>query len=303
MKLLALNLSILLGVSAFAQSNYQLNLHKDSSYHQYSKTEMDMTQMYGGQIVDSKILLEGTIEYTVESVENDLYTMRVEYQRVHMFISYPGAEIKGSSDDDDDSNIFSAMFSGIVGVPFHLKMDRHGSISDIWGTEKMWEQAIKGIEDVPKATKDQLVEQISSSFGGDKLKENLELLTALYPRKPVSVGESWKVKTKRGGSDALSSKSVYTLSEANDEFSKISGISKLKVSSANQSGQNEKNTFTGVSTSSLTLDAKTGWILHGSIIQNIEGDLKMPLYEGSNKMTTIPSYIRTSISVSETPFE
>src|SRR5690606_13797008 len=137
---------------------------------------------------------------------------------------------------------------------------------------------INQFSQLPQAQRDQIKAQLMNSYGENALKGNIEMVTAVYPERPVRPGEKWTVNTdlKTGMSAKLDSEYEFQKVTADHIFMK--GRSKIqtdKEASVQSNGMPMTYNLSGIMITEIKADRKTGWIEEAKISQEISGDAQI----------------------------
>jgi hypothetical protein len=143
-----------------------------------------------------------------------------------------------------------------------------GRILEIKNIDSAVKQALSEFPELSLAQKVQFKAQFVQSFAEENLKENLEMVTAIYPNKRVEKGDTW---TKIGDASVPEETfiSTYQFKDERQNFNLITGKETSKPQSQNDytkiNGTLTKSSSKENRNTSLQVDRKTGWVINGKI--------------------------------------
>ena len=172
------------------------NLEAGKSYRQVTDNRSTVVQEMNGQQMKIEMSMKATVTYLVKAVNETNYDIDVQYESSAMTMTLPNGVLTFSSEKEADANdVVSLMLKAIKGKVFNIKMDKLGKVQEITGVDAIWEDMSYILENLPEGQVEQMKNQIKDAFGGEALKGNLEMATAIYPENPVKKGDKWDMQT------------------------------------------------------------------------------------------------------------
>lgn len=285
--------------SSSAQTSLNLNLVQGKEYRQNSETKMMMTQSFGGQTMDIVATIKGKMVYLVKSVTPASYDMDIRYESMSMDMQMPQATMKFSSENPAEGDMFSQVLAAMINKSFQAQFSKTGKVISVKNIEALFATAFDKFPDVSEAQKEQIKSQLKQSYGEQAFASNMEMMFAIFPDKPVKVGEKWTVESKLKSSVTANISSAFTYVEEGADFRKIHGDSKITAEEnsayVNSNGMDMKFNMNGTMISDIKLDKKTGWVLEAKIMQDIAGEAHVKANEQLPDGLSIPMTIKTEM--------
>lgn len=300
-------LALLIGFGFIISSPAQkiklaLNLTKGATYAQHTISSMSLIQHVNGQEMNINMDIKGTLFYKVTDIQDSVYHMEVKYEDLLMKMALPGTDKEFSSAKADSTDIMSTVLGALKNKPFYIKMTKTGKITEVTNFDALFAGAFEQLHQLPEAQKQQIREQLEKSYGEKAMKGGFEMVTAIFPDKPVAKGDKWEIKTRLEATMPASVKTIYELKEITDAYAVISGASKMetdKEAYVQSNGMQLKYNMTGDMTATIKINRQTGWIVDAKMSQTIKGTGEMkdnPQIPGG---MTIPMTINTEITITE----
>jgi hypothetical protein len=181
-----------------------------------------------------------------------------------------------SSESIDTQDLVSVVLGAMTGSPFQIRLSDKGRVMEIRNINSWVEPAKKQMTHFPKDMVDQVLVEVQKSYGEDALRGNIELASAIFPGKPVAVGESWSVPTRLNGTIKADIVTQYTLVSHDKKHTTIIGaadvVSDTNAAPMEMAMGTVQYDLQGTITSELNLDTSTGWIKSGTYSQTLKGE-------------------------------
>lgn len=212
---------------------------------------------------ESTILAEETYEILNNDGQGET-EMTVRYDRVREKLQSPITSFEYDSANPPSTTSRPEQereIAAIAGHSFKVKLNSLGMVTHISGGDELIEKILKA--DIPnKIDRTDTKKRLSN----DSFKEQFESTFAIFPKRPVAVGETWESNfTKESvGGFWLFSKTNYRLKERKD------GIAFIEID-----GKLNAGPLTGVKTGHLEIIEKTGWIKAFEIKVDVSGIYKL----------------------------
>jgi hypothetical protein len=102
------------------------------------------------------------------------------------------------------------------------------------------------------------------------------MITAIFPKKPVNLGDTWDIKTNLESGMSADMFTTYEFKEQNEDYNLIYGDSKIATADKDayieSGGMALRYDLTGTMTSKIKVDRESGWIIEAIIYQEIKGE-------------------------------
>lgn len=278
------------------------NLVKGKDYIQTTSAVMSIGQTVGGQAMNIDMTVGGKVKYNVVGIENNIYNMDVSYLSLSMKMNVMENAMSFDSEKNDTTDIMSTILSKMKNKPFQVKMTRSGKILEVKNVETLFDNILNSFPNISQEQKEQIREQITQSYGDKAFKGNMEMLSAIFPEKPVAKGESWNINTNmETGGMSLQANSTYKLDEVTASKYLISGSAEMKpLAEAKEIVQNAipmRVEMSGKYNSSIKVDKTTGWVMEALFKQEMKGNTYVKASDSMPEAMTIPMEIKSTTTV------
>lgn len=257
-------------------SDLSLKLEKGKEYKQITNSKATIIQEVNGQKMNMVMTIKGTMTFLVKDITENGYNMDAKFEELSMSMQMPQGLMEFSSEKNDANDIFSTILGAMKDKAFGITMSKTGKITDVKNVEALWSTAINTFDQLPEMQKEEIKAQIMKAYGGEALKGNIEMVTAIYPDSPANRGDKWTINTKLESGMSANMTTDYEFAELTSEYALIKGKSTIvtadKEAYIESNGMPMKYDLTGSMDSEIKVDKNTGWIIEATINQKIEGD-------------------------------
>jgi hypothetical protein len=280
-----------------------LHLKEDSTYTQTSEAKSFVEEMVQGRSIKLDVDIKEKTSFLVKQINGDVYNLEVRYKSLELDMSVPQGSMRYSSEKKDSTDIMSMFLRQMVEKPFYVKMRTSGKVDKVLGVDKLWKDILKSYPQMTDAQKSQIGTQMSQSFGGDAVKGNFEMLTAIYPDKPVARGEKWTISGKlKLPIILLTEWTTFEYEGSTASTYLIHGNSKMQTGDKNalvqSNGVKLRCDLSGTRVSDLEIDKKSGWIVSGHLTTSLQGLALIPDSPQNSGGMKIPIFTKNEILVS-----
>lgn len=297
----SLCLFILFSVCNAQKYNLSLNLSKNKTYTHTTCSNLVINQIIDNKPFDVTMSITATMAYKVTEIKDSVYTMEVKYKSLKMSITLMDKLTEYSSNKDDETDIMSTMFGLIIDKPFFVNMTKSGKIREIRNIDTVFSGILENFPSLSNEQKEQLKEQLKQSYGEKAFKGSIEILTAIFPEKKVSLNEKWKINTKLGSGFDANLETIFELIEVNEDNYIIAGTSDFntinKDAYTKTNGKEMKYELNGTQRSNIKIDRKTGWIIVAETTQNTAGTAYIKSDEEDSEDMVVPITLKTEITI------
>ncbi|HTM93618.1 MAG TPA: DUF6263 family protein [Flavisolibacter sp.] len=232
----------------------KFNFQKGRTYN-YTMS-FDMSQKRGDQ--ERRNTMKWNYDMQVIDEKAGIKTIKTTYKRIEMAMNMGGQKMEFSSEKEVDAMDFmqlpSRMFKIVKGKSFTMQVNEKGEVVSVTGFDKIGE-AVVNEANLPEEMKPMLRQNFQQRFNDDAVKQMFSQSFAIFPNKPVKIGDSWKTNTNIMKEEIST---VYTVKNIKGNRVFLTGVSKVK----SNDGKNA-----GTQTSKLIIDAKTGLMIDGAFDQ------------------------------------
>ena len=262
-----------------------LKLEKGKEYKQTTSTKSTILQEIMGQKINISTTVNGTNSFLVKDINEDGYIIDSKYEDLNMSIKVPqGGGI--SPELFDEKNPMFSILKDLKGKSFEITMSRTGKITEVKNFDAVMETILEGLKELPDGQKEQVKQQVLKAYGDEAIKEGMEMITAIYPDKPLKKGDKWTKNTKHESDRPMDITTDYELVEVTPDYALIKGNGTVKSPDKNAgfevNGAPMILDISGTIVSEIKVDRNTGWIINAVINQDIDLD---GFFEKSAQMT------------------
>jgi len=277
---LALIASAFTAVSALAAGpiTLQLNLKVGDSYTQRVATTQKISQTIMGKTQSNDQNMVMTYTFKIKD-KTDKGVAIADATYDQMTISLNGGPVSMTYDSTDPKAKVPAMlkpYSKMIGKTFTVKIAPDGTIPEVTGMEKLFNNALDELKLEGKA-REQAKQLLEQQFGADNVRSLFEQTLAIYPDKPVKTGDSWSRKIDASQVFPMVINNTWTLDSYNDKQVVLKLTSTLLPTDAAKSltmqGMQMAFDFKGKQDGSITLDRTSGWIQKENLDQSLDGTM------------------------------
>lgn len=244
--------------------------------------------------------MKGSMVYVVKSVNPTSYTMDVKYESMSMEMEMPQATMKFSSENPAEGDMVSQVLSGMTNKFFQIEMTKNGKINSVKNMDNVFNSAFEKFGQISPEQKEQIRAQLAQSYGEKAIANNIEMVTAIFPDKPVKINDTWAVNTDLKTSIVEATiATTYKFVEEKPEYRKIHGESKITSAKKDeytmQNGMEMKFDMEGTMTSDIKVDKTSGWILEANVTQNLKGTAHVKGNDQMPQGMSIPMNLKTEM--------
>lgn len=262
--------------------NLCLNLKQGTNYKYRLTTEQNISQTVQGQKVDVNQTTIMECIYDVKEVdEAGNTTVKFTYSKIGFIQDGPLGRIEYKSwEKADEVPLMVKAFASLVDQSLTIEMSSKGKVFKISGAGILIEKMLK-LYDIPENDEmmNTIKENLKNHFGDEAIKETMEKMFAIYPNKPVGVGDSWHAKFSLAKGFPMILSSVWKVRSIKDGKVYIDVYTKIepnKEADVMQIGGAEMSyELSGEQKGSMLLDEATGWCMEAKMDQDFEGKVNV----------------------------
>jgi len=194
--------------------------------------------------------------------------------------------------------------AAMVGRRFSMRITREGRVTELQGIHAMRGEIEKAFGLPEGPMNDALVADLKKQFSNSAMKKRIETITAIYPDRPIALGESWSQKIAiEAGPFPMTMDNTYTLIGLDDDVATIrvrstvepnldNDVATTKLHSTadpNPDGELMEMGVTAISTQlsgtqkgTFELDRATGLVCRGCLKQKLSGTTTIEFTVGTS---------------------
>jgi hypothetical protein len=277
-----------------------MRFEEGKTYRMRMATEQKITQtMEGRTMVMPQTIGFGLTQAVKEVREDGTAVVQVTYDSVKFKQEGPmGAMDYDSANPPATVPPMARGFAALVGQGFSMDMTPEGRVVRVEGADQLLARITENIEIPMPAMRSTIEAQMKQQFGDQALKEMMEQMMAIYPEKPVAVGDSWsrKVTVARGFPMVMDNN--WTLK------SRADGVAVVEVRSTvepnpdagplEMGGMRIQQKLRGDQQGTIEIDETSGWVLKSTLNQEFSGEMTII---GGPQEVTMPMTIEGVVRV------
>ena len=313
--------SLLLVFALFASLSHaadkvslKLRLKEKQSYSIRMTLVQKITQSSGGeeQVINQKMRYDYTFD--VKKIdEGGIAAIKVTYDSVLWEQQHGKMSLKyDSSQPPEELPLQAIGFASLVDSGFVMTMSPDGRVGEVKGMDALIDDMLTKMAGAfKKRGRDieqmlpEMRENLKKQFGDKVIRESMEQMVAVYPEKPVSVGDSWSRKIISTVGYQYIIENTWKLTGRKE------GLALIDVNSAIRSNPDAeplkmgaitmKADLKGSQTGTLQMAEATGWTSKAAIEQKVAGKLTLKGVPGGPDEVEVPIRIETTLTIESGP--
>ncbi len=299
----ALILVIISSISGVAQkkADLTLNLEPNQVYRLKSVTVQNTIQTVMGN--EQSVQTNNTTVFSIKPLkimEGEMIN-EVRFDTIISVINQPPMEFSsvnpGDLSSEDPAMILGCIMNRMSNSTFLVKMSNNGKVIQFMNLEPVKGEIMKGTDTIQGQMAGFILSRAEGMLEEKALAGMIESATAFLPGKEVKIGDSWEVGLNlSGGGMNFIQNSVYKLESIDKKSAKISGEQVLETApgTLEMSGAQITPDIRGLGKSELTIDPETGWIIKGTIKQQLKGEITV---NAQGNTLTIPMEMKNESEI------
>jgi len=247
-------------------------LETGKTYKQNMVTVMNMKMNSMGQDINMEMTSEMNINYYVTGQNNDVFDLRITFQKIKSSMSAPMPfTVDSDSPENSTDKSLGETFKSLTEIPVDIQLSSTGKVVSVKGADKLAEK-------FNELSNEQFKQIFDQQFSEKALQMTFERLSSFFPEKPVAIGDSWDVtmNLNTNGIDIIS-KQKLTLKEVKDNIATLDVTGTLETPEGGAVLQIREMDATvsmkGEQTGTVKMDLKTGWVVNSEMTQNSIQDI------------------------------
>lgn len=290
---------------AAEKTTLRLRLKAGESYTIAMTADQKITQTVGGAVQNIAQTIGTTYTFKTAAVDPDgtihgTFTydaVRCKMDGPGMVIDYDSSKVAPGA--AAPVNPMAKTFAALVGQTLDVVMTPEGRVTELKGADRIMAAVIKAMA-LPEAARAAVEQQLKTQFGDEALKKTFEQITAIYPKDPVELGDTWDAEQHISMGFPMILKTTWTLKSLTGGKATIGAEGTIETGppaagAAAPAPGTPTLKLKGTQKGTLLLDQATGWLTSGNIAQAIEGSISV---NAGGQELVIPMTIK-----SDTKFE
>ena len=273
----------------------KLRLEPGKSYGAKMIADQTITQTLMGQTQTITQSIGMGYTYQVQSVDPDgSMWVKITYDWVSYKQDSPMGKVSYDSANPPATVPEAAIgYAALVGRGFSAKITPTGEMTDVRGADQMVAEILGAMNLPAGSARDQVEALLRTQLSDEALKDSFEKAALFYPDKPIAVGDSWSGQIALASGMPMILDTTWTLKARKNSVATVETRSDARPNPGAKplelAGMSISYELSGVQSGSMDLDEKTGWLLGGTLKQDVSGKVSAM---GTSWPITIVSNIR-----------
>jgi len=273
----------------------KLRLEPGKSYGAKMIADQTITQTLMGQTQTITQSIGMGYTYQVQSVDPDgSMWVKITYDWVSYKQDSPMGKVSYDSANPPATVPEAAIgYAALVGRGFSAKITPTGEMTDVRGADQMVAEILGAMNLPAGSARDQVEALLRTQLSDEALKDSFEKAALFYPDKPIAVGDSWSGQIALASGMPMILDTTWTLKARKNGVATVETRSDARPNPGAKplelAGMSISYELSGVQSGSMDLDEKTGWLLGGTLKQDVSGKVSAM---GTSWPITIVSNIR-----------
>ncbi len=266
------------------------------------------TEFFSKSVIDQEVMgIQQSIEMNMDMIlegevlEKDADNTQIRYTYTRMSVSSNSAMFSLSlNSEGDQADPGNQLLKSLTGKGFVTVMDRSGRVTEISGVDKIIEEIIA---DYPNTGMEAQAyrQTLKETFGSESFSQNIEQLAAYYPDYKLGVGDTWvyenSVSMPQIEMKLINNATVKSITAENVIIQINTLLKSPEDNRLEVQGMTGSMKLEGSQLSEIKVDPKTGIVKEGVVTQEINGEIRMEMNEGSSDPLVIPMLIKSKIEM------
>jgi hypothetical protein len=279
---------------------YQMRFKDGDKYYLRFVIEQKISQTVSGRQQYTEQTIGLGCDLDVKSVDpNGNALERYTYKWVKLMQTAAGGKIVyDSSDKGSPVPPVAQGFVALLDEGFSLKTTPKGRVEEVIGLQTLRDNVERKLPEGPM--KEALKLGIKQFINEEGIKEQMESSLAIYPDKPVGIGDSWKRTLTLTQGASMTLENEWTLKDRKDGISFIEVKSNLKSNpKAELMGMGSAKVsydLSGKQQGMIEVEESTGRLIRSRINQDISGQIKVEVPGQQTQQPPIPVKINSIVT-------
>ena len=258
----------------------KLNLKQGESYNIRVTIDQKISQTIQEQLQEiSQTIGIGYVFYVEDVASDKVMTVKITFNFMQLKMSGSGMNLNyDSSNSSGYVDPAAQGFAALLNQSFSMRITSDGLVKNVEGIDELLKRVIDSIDIADNTVKASIVKSIRDQFGEKAMKETMAKMMAIYPDKPVGIGDSWGKETVNTTGFPLKIKNKYKFksSQNGNAIIDIKGdIKSSKSSGIDMGGVTLYYDISGKQSGEMSISETTGWMICSKITQELSGEVEM----------------------------
>lgn len=279
---------------------YQMRFKAGEKYYLRMVTEQKISQTISGQVQNIEQTIGLGCDFDVENVEpNGNAWVSYTYRWAKYVKKGAGGSVEyDSSKKDLSATPMAQGFAAILEETFSLKITPQGRVEEVRGLQTVRSNVGKKLPEGPM--REVMMMGLKQFINEEGIKEMTESSMAIYPEKPVGIGDSWKKTAVLTQGAAMTIENECILKDRKN------GISFIEIKSDIKSNPKAEPVAMGSTKVSYELSGKqqglieieesTGRLIRSKTNQEVSGQIKVKVAGQQSQETSVPVKIDSVVT-------
>jgi len=255
-----------------------LNVEKGEKYTTHMLNDQETIVIFNNQEMITKQQMDMNYSINILDVDkNKNVTTSFTYDSIKIAVDTAGKKITYNSKQDDNNNPLSAIYSGILGKSFTIKLNNEGKLLEVKGLDNIITSAIDNTPGTEQQ-KQALKKLLKQSFSDEGIKSMFQQNIKNYPPGNIKVGDIWERTSELTVIFPMVITSKYKLLSEKDGLLNIDMQTIFSADTQNNAvdimGVKANVALNGEMNGSITINKKNHFLQNMTIIQNISGKME-----------------------------
>lgn len=231
-------------------------------YNSTVTSAIDMTMKVQGMEIPMNMEVTVGVSYKVVEDKGSSYILETQYTKMSNKVESLYGNVVFDS-DTPDADPASKLYASLTGIPFLMEMSDSGETLDVSNADALVDNVVSQLGDLPQEQRAQMEQLVRETFGGDALKNNVEMVAGMLPHGKVSPGDKWERDMNVNTGIPISAKVVYEYVGDEGDFRILAATADVDTGEegvdAVVNGMSGKYVIKGYYRYNIKLDKKTSW--------------------------------------------
>jgi hypothetical protein len=270
-------------LSAQKPVDLKLNLELNKTYRAKQNITQDTKQTVQGNEQSVQTINTLVMSLKPLKIEDHNMVAEVRFDTIITKISMPQMEINSSHEGDlnssDPGKMLECVLHRLSNSTFLVRMTDAGKVTGIMNIDQVATSVLQGLDSIQGQMAAFVKTRSEMMIGEKAVTTMIEGFTAYLPDKEIKAGDKWdsNLNISAGGMD-MTMNTTYKLDNLSKNEAAISGDVIIDSSGSEpmeMNGAKITPDIRGIGKTQITVDPKTGWIIKGSIKQQLKGEMNV----------------------------
>ncbi|MHC4622924.1 MAG: DUF6263 family protein [Planctomycetota bacterium] len=282
---------------------YQMKFEKGAKYYLRTTKEQTISETMMGQEQGGERTVNMGINFDIKNVDKDGNAwVDYAYDWIKVTLKGPmGEVVYDSSEKEATVPPMGQAYAVLVGESISLKMTPKGRVKEVKGLEKIHANIRKKWPE--SAMREHMIKAMEQHLSEEAVKESAQSTTAIYPDRPVGVGDTWSTKVVLSQDSPMIAENKWTLK------TRAKGVATFEVKSVMKPNPDAKleimgtkitHELSGKQEGIIEIRESTGHLIRGKLSQQISGHKRVEGGGAQGQSMTIPVKIDSVVTLEMT---